>query len=691
MTASLSPTPVRRFVDNNGFPLFFGMLGTFVAGTNTPQATYVDSTQTTPNANPIVLNFRGECNLWLDPTKAYKFVLKDAFGILIWTIDNITIGNANPSFSIIPTVDNLFTLGSPTFSFANLYLGANHAPVLGASGNVGYYVRTAAESALSVTPTDFSYPADPYIDPRRYGADPTGATDSTTAVQTALNIALQASGALWIGNNCTYLTSALSLTLTGTKSIRILGSSTLGSKLQAAAGLATPLLTLKSSTPATVLVGAYAQLESFTLQGPVAGIASGCHGLSAQGLSRFQVSALRVAVFDRGLDIQNCLTLLIDRQTEISLNNTGIKSTLVGTIFTANLWRIHDCQIGLNNLYGIDYNQGTSLYVSQCDMENNGTSATFTSAPLIGATSGTLSAPWPLTTGAYACYFPDGETRSITLTKGATTATWTGGLSAGQTQAWLGTPTGAINIGPLCSPDFLDGDIVLERNWFEGNFGGWCVNHQAQTNGNHQRLKVASCEFISTANGQCLFVGGAQLLHLSDLDAEAGGANPDTFNLTAATAFLSNIFISSLVDSGITIPWYVNVATATLSTRLTNGRYDTFTGTLTGFATPPTASIQVVQQGLEITLCLPDFTGTPSNSTGCSIMGIPAKYQINVPGGLKFLPVIVENNSVDNIQMGSMTNGSGTLTLYQGGSAAGFTAAGSKGVRKQDVKYRLDL
>lgn len=191
MTAQLAPTPVFRGTDAFGFPLYLGQLGTFIAGTNTPQVTYKDSTQVAQNTNPIILNPRGECNLWLDPTKAYKLVLSDALGNQIWTVDNITIGNANPSFSIIPTVDNLFTLGSPTFSFANLYLGPNHAPVLDTvSGNIGYYARTAAEIAASVTPTNFSYPPGNVL---RYGADFTGVVDSAAAFLQARQVATQGS------------------------------------------------------------------------------------------------------------------------------------------------------------------------------------------------------------------------------------------------------------------------------------------------------------------------------------------------------------------------------------------------------------------------------------------------------------------------------------------------------------------
>lgn len=187
MTSQLAPVSVAKFFDNNGFPLAFGSLTTYAAGTTIPQATYVDSTQTTQNTNPIQLNFRGECNLWLDPTKAYKFLLQDFLGNTVpgWPIDNITIGNANPSFSVIPTSDNLYTLGNASFSWANVYVGPNHAPVLDTvSGNIGYYVRTAAEIAALITPVSFSYPPGHIL---RYGTNTTpGTTDMTNAINNAL-------------------------------------------------------------------------------------------------------------------------------------------------------------------------------------------------------------------------------------------------------------------------------------------------------------------------------------------------------------------------------------------------------------------------------------------------------------------------------------------------------------------------
>lgn len=88
-TAYLAPYTTQRFFDNNGNPLVGGTVTTYAGGSTTPIATYIDSTGTTPNTNPITLNFRGECSIWLLPNVSYKFVITDFNGNLIQTIDNI--------------------------------------------------------------------------------------------------------------------------------------------------------------------------------------------------------------------------------------------------------------------------------------------------------------------------------------------------------------------------------------------------------------------------------------------------------------------------------------------------------------------------------------------------------------------------------------------------------------------------
>ena len=77
-----------QFFTANGTPLVGGRLYTYAAGTTTPLATYTDSTGTSANTNPIILDSRGEANVWLG-NLLYKFTLNDSVDALIWTADNV--------------------------------------------------------------------------------------------------------------------------------------------------------------------------------------------------------------------------------------------------------------------------------------------------------------------------------------------------------------------------------------------------------------------------------------------------------------------------------------------------------------------------------------------------------------------------------------------------------------------------
>lgn len=90
--AILTPSAKQQFFDANGNPLSGGKLYTYAAGTTTPLATYTDSGAGTPNTNPIVLDSRGEANVWLGSAN-YKFVLTTSTGVEIWTVDGISSYN----------------------------------------------------------------------------------------------------------------------------------------------------------------------------------------------------------------------------------------------------------------------------------------------------------------------------------------------------------------------------------------------------------------------------------------------------------------------------------------------------------------------------------------------------------------------------------------------------------------------
>ena len=119
MTAALTPNPKVQFFAADGTPLVGGKLYSYVAGTTTPLATYINYAGVTANTNPVILDSRGEANVWLDNV-LYKLALYDANDALIWTVDNVsTINNgifSGPVAGTTGTFSGALTAASGTFT-----------------------------------------------------------------------------------------------------------------------------------------------------------------------------------------------------------------------------------------------------------------------------------------------------------------------------------------------------------------------------------------------------------------------------------------------------------------------------------------------------------------------------------------------------------------------------------------------
>jgi hypothetical protein len=166
MTTYISPQPKLQFLDNNGAPLSGGKVYTYAAGTTTPLTTYTDYTGSTANSNPVILDSRGECSIWLG-TSSYKFKLTTSTDVEVWTVDNISV----------------------------LTSSANITFVESGTGAVTQTVQSKLRSG--------------YVYPEDFGAVGNGSTNDTTALQNAINTGRD----VYLAAGKTYLhTVALSVT-----------------------------------------------------------------------------------------------------------------------------------------------------------------------------------------------------------------------------------------------------------------------------------------------------------------------------------------------------------------------------------------------------------------------------------------------------------------------------------------------
>jgi len=228
MTAYLSPPPKLQFFTAAGIPLVGGKLYSYAAGTTTPLATYTTYGAGTPNANPVVMDSRGEASVWLG-SASYKLKLTDSTGAEIWTVDNIT-GNDN--------FTSIFT-----------QLAASSGSSLIGFIQTGATTTRTVESKLRDV-----------VSVKDFGAVGDGSTDDTTAIQNAIN-AMQGSGAQIYFPKGTYIVSS---TLNVTGGLSFYGESRYGVSIK---WTSTTLTVISVNTDGQV------SFEKITFLGPVSATA----------------------------------------------------------------------------------------------------------------------------------------------------------------------------------------------------------------------------------------------------------------------------------------------------------------------------------------------------------------------------------------------------------------------------------
>jgi len=230
-TATLSPSPKLQFFDANGNPLVGGKLYSYAAGTTTPLATYADYNGSTTNSNPVILDSRGEANVWLS-SSYYKLKLTDSNNVEIWTVDHIG--------------------GFATMADVTAAINALTASLAASSGSSMIGFIQAGTSAVATTVQDKLRQT---ISVKDFGAVGDDTHDDTTNIQAAINYANTIGGDVYFPAGIYKITNGLTINNSGDTSdtfkASMYGDSSSSARIHGAAG-SYDMLTITGGTGAGV-------------------------------------------------------------------------------------------------------------------------------------------------------------------------------------------------------------------------------------------------------------------------------------------------------------------------------------------------------------------------------------------------------------------------------------------------------
>lgn len=101
------PLVMPIILGNDGLPLAYGTVETYIPGTSTPLATYEDADLTVLNANPTTLDGYGRKSIYVADGVPYKIIVKDVNGVLVFTEPEVMVPAAyvDPGGGPSPTPD----------------------------------------------------------------------------------------------------------------------------------------------------------------------------------------------------------------------------------------------------------------------------------------------------------------------------------------------------------------------------------------------------------------------------------------------------------------------------------------------------------------------------------------------------------------------------------------------------------
>lgn len=452
----------------------------------------------------------------------------------------------------------------------------------------------------------------------------------------------------------------------------------------------TPLITITGSGNPTTASIMFRDMS-------IVGNGKTCSGLKLDKIAGFHFDNFNVRDFDIGIELSSAL-IGSAINTSISRNNTGVRSRQNGVNAFCNLLTFGEgCQIIFNTTFGLDIGACDTLNVGYgCQLEQNGTPQTSSTVTVTSASpavvtwnSHGLVAGDPVIFTNSGGALPTGITADYiyyVIASGLTTNTFqfsatVGGSAVNTSSTGTGThtasspKTGGIVIRKTVVDELGAVTININAARFEGNHGcDFRSEYMSTAFGLY--VNFTDCLMAGTSDGPMIAVGFARKVVIRGSVAPVGSS---TWNVNTDQLLLENSKVINLrrpggantdtivINSGFGGPDYVS------------GETGSYTATLTGCTTSPTATITYTVQGKEVTLNVAAVTAT-SNTTAATLTGMPAASS-TVPN---LFPSVKRNllgnctdSGVEKVSPISVET-TGVITLNN--AFAAFAASGTKGV-----------
>ena len=326
MTTILHYPKFKAFAANGITPLAGGKVYTYDAGTTNPKTTYTDNSGSTANANPVILDSRGEADIW-GSTGAYKVVVKTSADVTLITVDNITVD----------------VIGTLALSSGSSLLGY----IQSGTGAVATTVQTRLRQ-IEVTVKEF-------------GATGDGTTDDTASIQLALN-KIANGGTLIFPTGDYKISAAMSITLNGYVIIKGIGA-TITSIISDASTLG--IFTITGASTYSVKFDGLVIKGTASVSGGVSGVKLiSCKNSTIENCETRQLSGNGIFV-DLGSDVTISNNVLISNKT------SGIYVTNTSNVLVDGNYVEDNGVLGSGNGYGITMATSTTAANKNIIISNN--------------------------------------------------------------------------------------------------------------------------------------------------------------------------------------------------------------------------------------------------------------------------------------------------------------------------------